>query len=254
MRVEIGAWVSAGWKMFTAHWKTWVKMGCITYLPLVFPMIGFMAGYFALIFSLVPRMGVDAYGNPVPVMPSGPPIWALSVLGISGLFLFVMGFVSMYFSIGMWKAALKQARGGVPEMSDLRGNGGIFWRVLGAVIVIQLLTTLGAMLCFIPAFIVMGWYYYVLPLVIDKNLSLGEAMTQSKAATSPQLMMFILWAIVVSILASLGSYACYIGLVASAPLHFLLAAVSYRATFEGVNWVQAPPAYPPPAAPPAASY
>ena len=254
VKVEIGPWVNAGWKMFTSHWQTWVKMACLAFLPMIIPMIGVVVGYFGVIASLIPHVAFDPYGQPYPQMSAGVPVWAFTILGGSMLLAMLAGFISLYFGIGMWKAALKQARGGIPEMSDLRGNGHLFWKVFLAQLVVGLLTMVGIMLCYIPGFIVMAWYYYVIPLVIDKELGLGEAMERSKAVTSQQLLMFILWAFVVSILASLGAYVCYIGVVATIPLQFTMAAASYCASYEGANYGTPAPAYPPPAAPPSASY
>jgi hypothetical protein len=43
--------------------------------------------------------------------------------------------------------------------------------------------------------------------------------------------MFTLFAIVVSLIASAGSYACYVGLLATYPLMFTMTAVAYRDCF-----------------------
>ncbi len=252
-KVEIGQWLSAGWKMYASHWQTWTKMGVVSVGPVILPLIGCYVGYFGIFASLMPSFTPGPYG-PVYQAPSGPPMWAIGVMALSGLLLFVASFWSMYCQIGMWKAALKTARGGTPEMSDLWGNGSLFGKVFVAQFVVWLLTMVGFMLCCIPGFIVLGWYHYVMVLTVDKNLSLGDAMATSKNTTAGQLPMYILWSFVVGLCVSVGSYACCVGIVATMGLQFTMGAAAYRAAFEGVNWGPQPVGYPPPAAPPPAAY
>jgi len=234
-QVDIGGWVSQGWKMFSAHWGTWVKMSAITMLPVLPGLFAFIFGYVALLQSILPQPG--QYGG-----PSEPPTWIFAVWGIAYLVIIVGSFVSLYFQLGMWKAALKTARGGTPALSDLKGNGHLYFRTLGAAFVVGLLTMLGIFACYIGAFVVMGWYIYVQPLIVDRDLTIGDAMRTSKAAVTGQLLMYILFAFVVGILQQIGAYACLIGIIATFPLHFTIHAVAYTRTFDQ------------PAAPPAAAF
>lgn len=238
--VDIGGWITTGWNLFTASWGTWVKMGTIVMLPIIPGIIGFIVAYVVMIQSILPTPGM--YGQPP--QPPEAPFAALGLFGASYLFLFIGSFVSMYFQIGFWKAAIKTARGGTPALSDLKGNGHLYLRVLGATIVVQLCVMLGIFACYIGAFVVMGWYLFVMPLLIDKDLSIGEAMRQSKAMTAGQMLMYILFAFVVGIVSQLGVYFCIVGVVATIPLHYLVFAVAY------VKNVDAPamtPAIPAPA-------
>lgn len=241
--VDIGGWISEGWKLFTANWGVWVKMSLIVMLP-VFPgIIAFFAAYVSLITSItsmVPQPG--GYGAP----PPEPPFAMFAIMGGGYLLLFIGQFVSLYFSIGFWKAALKTARGGTPALADLKGNGHLYLRVLGASLLVGLLTVLGVFACYIGAFVVMGWYLFVMPLLIDKDLSVGEAMRQSKEITAGQMLLYILFAFVVGIVSQLGAYACLVGIVATLPLHYLVFAVAY---VKNVDAQAAAPTFPAPMAP-----
>lgn len=238
--VDIGGWISAGWNLFTPNWGTWVKMSLIVMLPIFPGLIGFIVAYAVMIQSMMPQPGM--YGQ-----PPEPPLAALGMLGGSYLFIFIGQFVSMYFSIGFWKAAIKAARGGTPALSDLKGNGHLYMRVLGATLLVGLLTTLGIFACYIGAFVVMGWYLFVMPMLIDKDLSIGEAMRQSKEMTAGQMLLYILFAFVTGIVSQLGIYFCIVGIIATLPLHYLVFAVAY------VRNVDAPAMAPPTAFPPAAA-
>ncbi|MBI2896646.1 MAG: hypothetical protein HYY06_24020 [Deltaproteobacteria bacterium] len=234
--VDIGPWVSEGWKMFTAHWGTWVKMSLIMMLPVLFPMVGYIIGYIGFIQAMMPRP--TAYG--VYAGPPEFPAWVFVVWGLSALGAIIGALITSYFQIGMWKAALKQARGGTPEMSDMKGNGHLYGRIFLANLAIGFLTFLGLLACYIGAFVVMGWYLYAIPLIIDRDLSIGEAMRQSKAATSQNLLMFILYAFLVGLISQVGAYACLVGLFVTMPLKFTIDAVAYRQTFDGVRAGAAP--------------
>jgi len=240
--VDIGGWISEGWKLFTANWGTWVKMGTIVMLPILPGIIGLIVGYVVMLQALMPTPGM--YGGYA--QPPEPPIGAFALFGASYLFMLVGAFVSMYFQIGFWKAAIKTARGGTPALSDLKGNGHLYLRVLGATIVVQLLVMLGVFACYIGAFVVMGWYLFVMPLLIDKDLSIGEAMRQSKEITAGQMLLYILFAFVVGIVSQLGVYFCIVGVIATIPLHYLVFAVAY---VRNVDAQAVAPTFPAPAAP-----
>ena len=244
--VDIGGWISAGWNLFTPHWGTWVKMALIVMLPLFPGIIGYIVGYVSMLQSILPRPGMyGGYAEPE------PPIFALGVFGASVVFVFVGSFVSIYFQIGMWKAALKTARGGTPSLSDMKGNGHLYMRVLGGSIVVGLLTMLGVFACYIGAFVVMGWYLFVMPLLIDKDLTIGEALRQSKDMTTGQLLMFILFAFVTGIVSQLGAYFCLVGIVVTLPLHYLIFGHAYTRCFDAPAVAPAAP-YPPAASAPGA--
>lgn len=119
------------------------------------------------------------------------------------------------------------------------------------------LVFVGLLLCVIPAYIAMGLLFFSTPLIVERGLSPVAALQTSKDLTRQNVLMFTLFAFVTSLIASVGSYACYIGLLATFPLQFTITAVAYRDCFgvEGAKSFSAGPApaadygAPPPAAP-----
>jgi len=149
----------------------------------------------------------------------------------------------------------EQLRGGRLEFKDLFSGGDCFFRVLGATIVVGLLVMVATMLCIIPGFIVSGLLFFTVPLIVERRMGVFEAMGASYEATKPNLLMFTLFAFVVSLIASAGYYACYVGLLATYPLLFTMTAVAYRDCFGlpgAVSFLPPPPrdlyAPPPPVA------
>jgi uncharacterized membrane protein len=129
---------------------------------------------------------------------------------------------------GMYKSAFKQLRGGQLEFSDLFSARDRVWSILGAMLLTGLAVLIGLVLCVIPAFIAIGLFFFAVPLVVEKGLGPVEALRASSDVTRQNLLMFTLYALVVQLIGSVGSYACYIGLLVTYPLIFTMTAVAYR--------------------------
>ncbi len=156
-----------------------------------------------------------------------------------GLFFFALIFVvvvllvllSVYLVSGMYHTAFKQLRGEPISTSDLFSAGDRFLPLLGASLVVGILAMIGALMCIIPAFIVAGALYFTLPLIVERRLSIGEAIQASRDATRGDLFKFVLFAFVVSLIAQSGSYLCYVGMLATWPLQYTISAIAYRDVF-----------------------
>jgi ABC-type multidrug transport system fused ATPase/permease subunit len=144
---------------------------------------------------------------------------------------------SAFLMSGAYKAAFKQMRGGRIAIGDLFSGGDVFLRVAGGVLLTAILAGIGAVFCILPAFAVAGLLYFTTPLIIEKQLGVIDAMRQVFNRTKGHWFMFTLFAIVVGILAQLGSVACGIGMLATFPLLFTINSVAFRDLF-GVSGAQ----------------
>jgi hypothetical protein len=102
----------------------------------------------------------------------------------------------------------------------------------------------------VPGFLAMGLLFFTLPLIVERRLGVIDAMKLSFETTRPNMWMFMLFAIVVHLLAGLGGLACGVGALATYPLYFLISAAAYKDIFgvagaRSTPTVAAPPAYPP---------
>lgn len=218
--VRFGEWISEGWKMFTEQWKGWVTISLGIFVAAVVPIGGFMI--FMYISMLMSQQG-----------PRGaPPQFPMAMFLAFYLGLFAIIIVLLPLTVlligGAYRAAFKQLRGGRVEFRDLFSARDCYWRLLGATITLSLLSVIGMMLCVIPAFILAGLLFFTLPLIVERDLGVFEAMRASRDVTQRNLLMFTLFAFVVQLIASAGSYACYIGLLVSWPLMFTITVVAYR--------------------------
>src|SRR5215831_10325568 len=242
-KVRLGEWISEGWNMFAAEWKVWVLNALILSLVTVVPIIG--------IYVLMLFFAAASVGN-------GAGVGVLMVVLIC-MVVGLIGVLATYLVGGMYHTAFKQLRGEPISTSDLFSAGERLPAVLGASIIVGILTLIGSLLCIIPAFIVAGALYFTVPLVVERRMRVMDAIQVSRDITRGDLFMFVLFAFIVSLIAQAGSYLCYVGLLITWPLHYTIAAVAYRDCF-GVDGAKsfaskaAPPntyGAPPPSAYPA---
>jgi uncharacterized membrane protein len=133
---------------------------------------------------------------------------------------------------GMYRAAFKQLEGHAISVHDLWSGTDVMWQVLIANGMIMILTLAGVLLCYFPALIVGGLAYFTIPLIVRKKLTAMEGISHSFEVTKKDWIMFTLFAFVVGLIAQVGAYACYVGIVFSLPLTFTIGAVAYRDCFE----------------------
>jgi len=214
-KVRLGEWISEGWNMFAAEWKVWVLNALILSLVTVVPIIG--------IYVLMLFFAAASVGN-------GAGVGVLMVVLIC-MVVGLIGVLATYLVGGMYHTAFKQLRGEPISTSDLFSAGERLPAVLGASIIVGILTLIGSLLCIIPAFIVAGALYFTVPLVVERRMRVMDAIQASRDITRGDLFMFVLFAFIVSLIAQAGSYLCYVGLLVTWPLHYTIAAVAYRDCF-----------------------
>jgi hypothetical protein len=212
--VRWGEWISEGWQMFAVRWQVWVLQTLLVFLILAIP-ISIIYGWAIIIQSQTDQ-------------PQGPPPMLVAFMLVAAPLIML---ASIYFWGGLWRTATKQLRGEEVSVSDLFYSGPVFLQLLGASIPLGILYIIGALLCFFPAFLVLGLFHFTFPLIVDRRMSVGSAISASFNATKGHWFMFSLFALVVYLLSSSGAILCYVGLLATYPLQITIMAIAYRDTF-----------------------
>lgn len=227
-------WIGEGWKLFTQQWQSWALM-TLAYIVIIMLPAGLIYGLmFALIFSSIdPNSGA-------------PPQIPVTLFLFYPLLVLVILLLSAWLMSGMYRAAFKQVRGGQVAVSDLFSGGPYFLRMMGALLLMGLLSIIGAMLCFLPALAVPGLMFFAIPLIVEGNLGAVDALRSSFEKTKKDWLMFVLFALVLNFLSTAGAYLCGIGVLATFPLLFLTHAVAYRDCFSVAGAHSFTPAMPPP--------
>lgn len=230
-KVRFGDWIGEGWNMFAEEWKVWVLNALVLSLVTVVPMIEIY-----VLMLVITAASAEGGGAGL-----GAAMLALIFVGA-----ILLALLSTFLIGGMYHTAFKQLRGEPISTRDLFSAGDRFPSLLGAGILVGVLIMIGALLCIIPAFILAGALYFTFPLVVERRLSAGEAIQTSRDATRGDLFMFVLFALVVSLIAQAGSYLCYVGMLVTWPLQFTIGAIAYRDCFgvEGSRSFASKPAPP----------
>ncbi|MFN7949003.1 MAG: zinc-ribbon domain-containing protein [Blastocatellia bacterium] len=239
-------WIGEGWNLFTQQWQGWVMI-TLVYLIITLIPLGLIYGLMiSVMLSSMSRINGGASPRfPVELFAFYPLLYLAFIL------------LAAWLMSGMYRAAFKQVRGGQVTVGDLFSGGPYFLRVLGALFLTSILSILGAMLCFLPALAVPGLTFFAVPLIVEGNMGAVDAIRTSFETAKKDWLMFVLFALVLTFLASAGGYACGIGLVATFPLLFLTHAAAYRDCFSVAGAHSFMPAMPPPpayGAPPPPNY
>ncbi len=216
--VRWGEWIGEGWQMFVNQWQSWVLLMLVFMLLILIP----LAPLYAFIFAAQ----LATMGDPE--LQAEAPTYLLALMP---LFYLVIIFGSSYLMSGAYRAAFKQMRGGQVSVKDLFTGGDVFLRVAGGAVLVGLLVMVGFLLCVLPGLAVLGLFYFTMPLIVERKLGVIDAMKASFEVTKGHWFMFVLFAVVVSLLAQLGSVACGVGMLATFPLFFTINAVAFRDLF-----------------------
>lgn len=228
-------WIGEGWRVFAEKWGTWVLHSLMSFVIIMIAMIPFF-----IVMGISGAFNVQS-PDQRPEPPS--PVIFLAMLVLYPLLLLV----SAYLAAGFYKTAMKQLRGETIGLGDLFSGGDAFLRVAGTMLLVAILTMLGALLCIIPAFIIHGLCFFAFPLAVEKKLGPIAAIQASIEATKKDWLMYTLFALVVGLIAGLGAILCYVGMLATYPLYFLITAVAYKQVFgiaglrESQNYSPPPP-------------
>jgi hypothetical protein len=215
--VRFGEWITEGWNMFAEQWQTWVLMSLIFFATAGLPYI------ILTVFLMLSLLGTAGGGPPESFI-------ALFYLGFFAIMILMLP-LYVYLLGGMHRTALKQLRGESISVRDLFSAGDCFLPLLGATVLVGFLAIIGFILCIIPGYIVMAMFFFVPLLIVDRRLPVTEAMRQSSDLVKQKLLMFTLFYFLVALIAQLGTYVCYIGILATFPLQFTMGIVAYRDCF-----------------------
>lgn len=233
--VKWGEWINEGWQLFAARWQVWVPMMLVFIVALVVPILP--------VYILAIGMNIAAAGRDSDAIGAVPIF--VPLLGVLGGLITVS--LSAFMLGGVYRTAFKQMRGEAISVRDMFSAGDVFLSMLGALFLVGICVAVGAVFCIVPGFLAAGLFFFTFPLIVEKKLGVIEAMQRSFEMTRPNMWMFMLFAFVVAILGSLGQLACYVGMLVTYPLQFLIAAAAYKDCFgvTGARSLNAKSAYPP---------
>lgn len=220
---SFGPWFTEAFELLKAQWQTWVL------ISLICVAVGFGAGL------LIAGPGV--------LIVNGVPMLGFLIPPLQG----VVGLVAAALLLpGMIRTGIKQIRGEAIAPGDIFSATDVF---VGAAVVI-IATAAGFIACGIGVLVTSTLFFFALPLLVDKRVSFGDALSKSMEVTKQNFWFFLVYMIVIRMVAGLGSVACGIGILVTMPMAVLGMVVAYERTFNAPAAAVAPEALPEPPAPP----
>jgi hypothetical protein len=213
-------WISEAWNLFTKQWTVWVLMVLVMSVVVLTMYLVIYLPLFGIIMAMAPSIPQDGEIPTAPAFPVG--IFLLFPV----IFLAIICVMS-WLTGGLYNTAFKQVRGERISVGDLFSGGKYFTRILGAALLIGIAAGIGSILV-IPALIIAGLTFLTVPMIVEGGRGTIDAIKGSIEITKRDWLMFTLFAIALSFIASAGVYACGIGVLATMPLAFLAPSLAYR--------------------------
>jgi hypothetical protein len=206
--------IGDGWELYKQRWGVWMLTSLIVLVCYV-PVLSLLSAPFGV------RHIQGPGGFRMPVFPPGGT--ALQV----ALTMIVLGF----FLGGMFRMACKQVRALPIGVEDLFRIVDVLPNLFLGSVIWGLLSFAASFCLVIPGLIVSGTLMFTVPLIVDGGLVGTEAIGQSWNALKGQWLAATVFHAVASMVASIGSLCCCVGILFTAPLYVLSIAVLYRDFF-----------------------
>lgn len=206
--LEIGAILSRCWALFTGN-------------------VGLVLG--AILIPGVVSMGFAGVDGVMQAVAAQSSDLALS-MGMGRLVVQVLSFVvQVFFSLGVARIFVNLASGRPAEIGMLIGQGDKYLRGLGATFLVSLATLVGLILLVVPGIIVSLGMYLFLYALVDQDLGVIDAMTESWRLTHGYKLFLFLLTLVVGIgIIVITIVTCGLGALIAIPVLSLVQGVVYH--------------------------
>jgi len=218
-RVRLGAFAEA-WELMKPHLGAWAGAAAVTFAATL--VVVFASAVFGVL-----NFTRAALQHETPRISVGASL-ALAV-GLAAVQAVCAG--------GMVKMAVQQARGELIDFGDLFDATGAFGRLFAFFLALQLVST---GLSFLPhgsiigpaaMALLLGFFLFAVPLMVDQEMGVINAVRTSATALGGQVPMAILFVLTLWVLAFVGLLACVAPALVSVPLAFSAIGVLYRDFF-----------------------
>jgi hypothetical protein len=208
-----GIWFNEVFKLWGAQWQIYVVQGLIYTLIVSVPSM-------IIAFAVMGMTFASLATHATPSEQTG-----LQLLG--NLFQIVGSVVAWFLMPGMVRTALKQIRGQAISVNDLFSATKHAWGFA----LIGLCIGLGLCACCVGAFFTSGLLFMAVPMVVDQDMPTTRAMSLTWETSKRNLWLYVLYALVMSMVAGMGGIACGIGVIATVTFLPIAQVVAYERTF-----------------------
>jgi len=140
---------------------------------------------------------------------------------ISSFVAFAVMLLTILMIAGQLKISLEYYKGNKIAIENILTQTKYFWRIVGASILIALIVMGGFLLLIVPGIYWALKYQFALNLIVDKDLSISEAMTKSGEITKGVKLRLLWFDIITGLVSLLGLIAFGIGILVALPVVWL---------------------------------
>jgi hypothetical protein len=213
-------WLSRGFNYFSARAGDWIGLSLIAILAIagIYAAIAVPAGLLIAAGHILHNPG--AYWNTQGFMPS-----TRSASDDYGGFVDTV--VGTVVSGGIYRAALKQIRGGDFAIGELFNISDVFLQLILLGLIIATLSTVAVCFCCYPYFIVLGLLMFAPLFVVDMNMNALQAVSASFNILQREWPMASFFAFATAIFNLLGLCCMCVGALVTYPVSFIAVAYGY---------------------------
>lgn len=219
---DVAAAWTWSWSRFGQHWRVLVT----AMVPYVVAMVALYAIY---IDAFLPLWVDSIRGEPVSTQRFDGLLTVWIIVYVAILAVTVLASVLVR---NLFAAALLIADGGSPTYRSMFTLRRAYRPIMLAVLSI-LASFAGLLLCLVPGLVVAVLLCFAVPAMVDEDLGAVASMRRSTQIARQQFWPTALAVLIVGAVASLGSVACLVGVVVSAPVAILMHVHAYRSVTGG---------------------
>lgn len=216
--IRFGA-LREAWKLYTEQIGVWLLAAFV-----IFGIALFLQAAFSIVTG---AFGPTKHTIDGTVPAAGSP----AAMVLTSVFHIVEWIVVFVLIGGMFRMATTQLRGEEITLGHLFEAVDVLPSLLGAAVLVGLAVGAGTLCFVLPGLFIAALLMFVLPLIVDKHLNVGEAMRRSWNALKGDWFMAMLFFVVVGLIGASGALLFGIGVILTAPFAVLAVSVLYRDFF-----------------------
>lgn len=136
--------------------------------------------------------------------------------------------LSAWMACGYWTLIFSYMDGKKRPFEDLFTQLKPFWRLLGASLLVGIIIGVGFFFLIVPGFYFLLKYQFTVPLIVDRNLGITEAMRQSAKLSDHRKMSLLGFDLTCLGVIILGAICLGVGVFVAIPVVWLAMAAVYR--------------------------
>ncbi len=137
-------------------------------------------------------------------------------------------FLSTWMTCGTTALVLSYQQGKKLPLSDLFTQFRYFWRVLGATLLVGIIVGIGLVLLIVPGIYFALRFAFVVQLIVDRNLGISEAMSESTRLTKGKKLPLFGFGLTMLGIMILGAIVFGVGVFVALPVVWLATVAVYR--------------------------